>query len=309
MKDKIPQSNGLAQHIRLRAMYLVAGIILAMAALAGCGVNSVGVPGEKQPHQNANSWRVVDNFEQPDALAQWYIRDVDNQTSPYIAQPQVATIVTEAGCCRHYLKKAAQDGVTGNRKALSYRALPTAVKVGQVSTLFLRINVEAFPNNHSFGLSNLHPAQIDTANYDAFEPMLRITDKPESDGSINNGTLMVSTGHKNYARIGGAENGQADPLVPGSWYAIWVVINNRPAQAGGQTFDVYMRGGEFSHQQKVYSGGLFRMQRAQPLGYFITIANTGPAEAPYGNGGVRYDEIYLSADINLTLPAEVKAPL
>ena len=308
MKGNLQKNKCLAQQIQPHVMYLAAAIFFATVALAGCGVVPAGGTAKTQD-PNAHSWQVVDNFEQPDALKHWYIRDVDNQTSPYVSKPQVATIVTEDGCCRHYLKKAAQEGVTGNRKALSYRALPKAVKKGEVSTLFLRINVESFPNNHSFGLSNLRPAQIDIENYDAFEPMLRITDKSESDGSINNGTLMVSTGHKSYARIHGADTGEADPLVPGTWYTIWAVINNKPLQSGGQTFDVYVRGGEFSHQQKVYSGGLFRMKRAKSLGYFITIANTGPAEAPYGNGGVRYDDIYLSSGINLTVPTEVKTTL
>ena len=58
----------------------------------------------------------------------------------------------------------------------------------------MRINVAAFPNNHAFGLSNLTPELINKHAYDAFEPTLRVTDKTESNGLVNDGALMVKTG-------------------------------------------------------------------------------------------------------------------
>ena len=75
------------------------------------------------------------------------------------------------------LRKPAADGVVGNRKAIGFRPLPVPIQVGETSTLYTRINVEYFPNNHSFGLSNSAASDIPDHGYDALEPMIRITDK------------------------------------------------------------------------------------------------------------------------------------
>lgn len=193
--------------------------------------------------------------------------------------------------------------MTGNRKALGFKALPKDIVFGETYTVYTRINVEYFPNNHSFGLSNLTAAQIAEKSYDAFEPMIRVTDKTESDGSRNDGTLMVLSGYKRYSKISNPKtDGPAKPLMPCTWYEVWYVVNNGPKDMGGQTYDLYVRGGEFQTQQLVFKGAVFRMQREAPLKYFITISNTGPHKAPYGNGGVRYDDIYMAPGENLASP-------
>ena len=46
------------------------------------------------------------------------------------------------------------------------------------------------------------------------------------------------------------------------------------------------------------------MRRTQPLTYFIAISNTGPHDAPYGNGGVRYDDILMAPGRVLSSPLE-----
>jgi len=82
------------------------------------------------------------------------------------------------------------------------------------------------------------------------------------------------------------------------------VINNAPVDAGGQTYDLYVRGGEFAEQRLVFTDAVFRMKREAPLKFFTTISNTGPHKAPYGNGGVMYDDIYLARGTLLSSPVK-----
>ena len=136
------------------------------------------------------------------------------------------------------------------------------------------LNVEAFPNDHVFGLSNMGPEGIIEHAYDAFEPTVRITDR--------------------YAR----------PLEPGAWYEIWLVVNNSSPANGGQIYDMYMRGGsEFPEQAIVYSGADFRMKRNLAIIYFSATRNTGSKEKPYGNGGVKYDDLYMKRGVDLLTPS------
>ena len=245
---------------------------------------------------------MVDDFET--ASPDWTHIDAQNETDPFIANPQIAERRKETDRDNHYLlRKPAVDGVAGNRKAISFFPLPEPIPAGETYTLFTRVNVESFPNNHSFGLSNLTAPDIPQTGYDMFEPMIRITDKAESDGFKNDGTLMVLSGYKTYAKIQNSVTGKdAEPLQPGTWYDIWAVINNAPESEGGQSYDLYIRGGEFAEQQLAFTSGVFRMKREAPLTGFIAISNTGPKKQPYGNGGVRYDDIYLAPGKVLTTP-------
>jgi hypothetical protein len=253
---------------------------------------------------NAGEWVLVDNFEDADKFSHWYLADPDNQTEPRIAKPQITERRKDAVTGNFYMiKKPAADSVVGNRKALSSRLLPVPVNVGATFTFYTRINVEYFPNNHSFGLSNKAPSEITELNYNAFEPMIRITDKMESDGTRNTGALMVSKGFKQYEPIIDPTTAvSANTMQTNTWYELWYVVNNAPAIEGGQSFDLYLRGGEFPNQTKVFSEADFRMKRAEPLISFITICNTGPVDDPYGNGGLRYDDIYMTPNLNLSTP-------
>jgi hypothetical protein len=247
-------------------------------------------------------WQLIDDFEGQVLSEKWQLVDPDNQTSPYVSNPQVTEIREDKGD-RYLIKKPAHEGVIGNRKALTFRTLPTIVDIGETYTFFTRIRVESFPNNHSFGLSNLASQDIIQKSYDAFEPMLRITDKAESDGTKNDGTLMVSKGFKQYARIIDSEEGRvAKPLEQNSWYDLWYVVNNALYVEGGQRFDVYIRGGEFEKQTKVFTGAEFRMQRELPLQQFFMISNTGSKNKPYGNSGVFYDDLYMAKGVLLSDP-------
>ena len=135
--------------------------------------------------------------------------------------------------------------------------------------------------------------------------MIRITDKRESDGSKNDGTLMVLVGDKAYSKIiDPATGAAARPLVPGQWYELWYVVNNAAPGAGGQRYDLYLRGGEFETQARVFEGAEFRVKRTMPLAFFMAISNTGPHRAPYGNGGVRYDDIYMAPGRRLSSPLD-----
>ena len=257
-------------------------------------------------------WQVIDNFEGTKSAmlsTNWYIKDVQNDTKPFIDNPQIALIKYDKNQqTTYYLKKPAADGVIGNRKALSYIALPIPVKVGDTYTFYTRIMVEAFPNNHSFGLSNLSPLEIDKQSYNAFEPMLRVTDKVESNGEKNTGALMAivesSEGKAVYADIiNPLTKSNAKPLQAGTWYQVWYIVNNAAAINGGQSYDVYVQGGEFVQQQKVFALGKFRMAREQALTHFVTISNTGSHKQPYGNGGLAYDDIYMAKGKHLSEPS------
>lgn len=248
-------------------------------------------------------WTLIDDFESGYLSEQWVHLDLQNETDPFLDNPQIHDVVSEEGGNSFLLRKPAVDGVVGNRKAIGFYPLPHPVEVGETYTFYTRINVEAFPNNHSFGLSNLTSEEISTQNYDAFEPMLRITDKVESDGSKNDGSLMVLKGDKQYSKVRNPLLREAaKPLVAGQWYEIWYIVNNGPQKDGGQTYSVYMRGGEFVEITQVYSDAKFRMGRTRPLLHFMTISNTGPKQAPYGNGGVRYDDIYMIKGEVVTSP-------
>ncbi|MGO2012842.1 MAG: hypothetical protein ACTH7Q_09640 [Pseudoalteromonas sp.] len=251
-----------------------------------------------------HDWQLIDNFEL-NTLAQWQLIDTDNQTKPRVKKPQITTIKTEQlnkTQNNFLLKKPAKDGLIGNRKALSYLKLPNEVENGQVYTFYIRINVAAFPNNHAFGLSNLAPDKINKQGYDSFEPTLRITDKMESNGFKNTGALMVKTdqGYKDIISVNKQQN--AKPMSENQWYEVWYVVNNKPHKQGGQRYDVYIKGGEFSTQTLAYKNADFRMKREKPLKYFLANCNTGPHDNPYGNGGLRYDDLYMVQGINLTSP-------
>ena len=247
-------------------------------------------------------WLLIDDFEAPKLLPDWQIADPDNHTNPRVASPQVFKRV-EQESNNFVLKKPAEDGIIGNRSALSFKALPKIIQLGETFTIYNRINIEYFPNNHSFGLSNLSATNIINENYNAFEPMIRVTDKAEADGSKNDGTLMVSSGYKTYEKVFFVkQNKSASPLLSDQWYELWWVVNNDYKSNGGQTFDLYIRGGEFKSQSLVYEKASFRMQREKDLRYFFMISNTGPKNAPYGNGGLRYDDLYMARGENLSTP-------
>ncbi|WP_166425587.1 hypothetical protein [Paraglaciecola sp. 20A4] len=272
-----------------------------------------------QISQNQNNrWLLIDDFEQTDSLDHWTKADTKNDTSPHITNPQITerrtglntqlklsvnAPMTDKVANNYMLKKPAGEGIVGNRKALTFKALPESVDVGDTYTFYTRINVEYFPNNHAFGLSNLGPEDIKRHDYNAFEATLRITDKAESNGHKNNGALMVKVadGYDNVKNF--SAKSDAKPLVAGVWYEIWYVVNNAEVQYGGQTYDVYLKGGdEFPEQTLVYRGAAFRMQRALPLTYFLMNCNTGPIAQPYGNGGLRYDDLYMVKGVSLVTP-------
>ena len=250
-------------------------------------------------------WQLVDDFES--GLVLWTFVDAENNTDPFVPDPQIADIRADAQTGNHFLlRKPAADGVIGNRKAIGFVPLPVAAQVGETYTFYTRINVEYFPNNHSFGLVNVPAHEIPERHYDSFEPMLRVTDKHESDGSRNDGALMVLSGdNKAYSRIINPKTGEfAQPMQTDEWYEVWYVVNNASRDDGGQRYDVYVRGGEFEAQQLVFQDADFRMRRTLPLQYFMTICNTGPQDNPYGNGGVRYDDIYMAPGTTLSSPLQ-----
>lgn len=196
--------------------------------------------------KTATDWILIDNFEADSSLDKWTKADTKNETSPKVRSPQITERqkdVTASSENVYLIKKPAAEGIVGNRKALTYAALPQRVEVGETYTFYTRINVASFPNNHAFGISNMSPGDIELHDYNAFEATLRVTDKAESNGHKNIGALMVKT-QQGYANIVNNRTGKdAKPLVPGQWYEIWYVVNNRKKSDGGQTYDVYMTKG------------------------------------------------------------------
>jgi hypothetical protein len=282
----------------LRNIVTCAFALLVCAACAG--------PRSVDEEWNRSPWLLIEDFESENPLDDWINIDIRNDTDPHVPSPQVTEVLTEAASGNRYmLRRPAADGVVGNRKAIGFRRLPNPVPVGESYTFYTRVNVENFPNNHSFGLSNLPASDIPRSGYDSFEPMVRITDKYESGGYKNDGTLMVLVGNKAYRKIVNPATGEpAKPLQPGLWYELWYVVDNAAREDGGQRYDLYVRGGEFAAQQQVFADAEFRMQRTLPLLFFMAISNTGPHEAPYGNGGVRYDDIYMAPGRTLSSPSE-----
>ena len=253
-------------------------------------------------------WTKIDDFESESPLESWTIIDTLNQTEPKIENPQLTEVRKEANNNHYLIKKPAAEGVLGNRKALTFKALPVAIGVGETHTFYARVNVEAFPNNHVLGLSNLNSDGIIDNDYNSLEPSLRITDR--FDGNVNfqnDGTLAVRKG-KWYERIINPDTqSYASPMQPGQWYEIWTVVDNRPLADGGQKYDVYIRGGdEFPSQQKVYTGADFRMKRELPITSIYATCNGGPIDTPYGNGGVKYDDFYMAEGTVLSAPIAVR---
>jgi len=278
-------------------------IIILLSVILGCPACADRPTADREERQS--TWLLVENFES--GLGRWTHIDVENNTDPFVPDPQIAELRIDAQTDNHFmLRKPAADGVVGNRKAIGFTPLPVTVRVGETYTFYTRINVEYFPNNHSFGLANVSASEIPDQNYNSFEPMIRVTDKWESDGSKNDGTLMVLSGsNKAYRKINNPETGEsAKPLQTDEWYEVWYVVNNAPRDEGGQRYDLYVRGGEFGTRQLVFEGADFRMRRTLPLSFFMTICNTGPHDSPYGNGGVRYDDIYMAPGRNLISPLQ-----
>lgn len=255
--------------------------------------------------KRGSPWIKITDFEQDEPLSDWTKLDLQNETQPRIANPQVTEVLFESKTKNHYLlKKPAADGIVGNRKAITYFPLPQPMLVGEIYTFYLRLNVAEFPNNHVFGLSDMGPEGIAKNAYNALEPSLRITDRYDPNIAYkNDGTLLVRKDEW-YDRINNPHTKTyAGPMQTNIWYHVWIVVNNQLKASGGQTYDVYIQGGdEFPEQQKVYSLADFRMQREQALIYFSATCNTGPKEKPYGNGGLKYDDLYMASGRVLEIP-------
>ena len=278
-------------------------IVTILSVVLGCAASMDSSAANVEERQS--KWLLVEDFES--GLGHWTHIDVENHTDPFVPDPQIAEIRSESRTGNHFmLRKPAADGVVGNRKAIGFMPLPVAVQIGEIYTFYTRINVEYFPNNQSFGLANVAASEIPDYDYNSFELMVRVTDKYEGNGYKNDGTLQVlGGGDMRYSNIVNPETGKsAQPMRTDEWYEVWYVVNNAPREKGGQRYDLYVRGGEFATQQLVFENAVFRMQRTMPLQYFMTICNTGPQDRPYGNGGVRYDDIYMTPGRELSSPLE-----
>lgn len=271
----------------------VLGVTLNMTA-----INAYAMSSEDSQSENdiQAKWLKIDDFESKKALDKWTKVDTQNETEPRYENPQVTEIRTEPKTGNRYLlKKPAPEGIVGNRKAITFAKLPIPINVGETYTFYVKLNVEAFSNNHVLGLSNMGPDGIIEYNYNALEPTLRVTDRFDTNINFKNTGALAVRKDDWYDRIyNDKQERPAKPMETDTWYEIWTVVNNSKSADGGQTYDVYIRGGsEFPEQQKVYTGADFRMKREQALIYFSATCNTGSVKTPYGNGGLRYDDLYM----------------
>jgi hypothetical protein len=270
--------------------------LLFLVLLSACSLS-------KKPDEA--HWIKIDDFESSSPLEKWTLIDIQNETKPRVENPQVTEVRSNNGNDNNYLiKKPAPEGIVGNRKAISFAKLPVPINVGETYTFYVRLNVEGFPNNHVFGLSNMGPEGIIEHAYNSLEPSLRVTDRFDPNINYkNDGTLLVRK-DKWYDRIYNEKSkSPATPMETDTWYEVWSVVNNSKLAEGGQTYDVYIRGGaEFPTQQKAYSRADFRMKRELPIIYFHATCNTGSVESPYGNGGLRYDDLYMVPGVVLSSP-------
>lgn len=120
--------------------------------------------------------------------------------------------------------------------------------------------------------------------------------KAESSGLINDGVLMVKVDN------GYSNHRSAKLLEVKRWYDILYVVNNNTVAQGGQNYDVYIKGGEFDKQTLVFKNAQFRKKRELPLIYFLANSNTGSYKKPYGNRGLKYDDLYMVKGVNLITP-------
>lgn len=286
---------------------VVATVFCVLMFTACAHIHTLHTNSTEQHSLKLVDWKKIDDFESSAPLTNWTMVDTFNQTQPKIENPQVTEVRKEAQSANHYLiKKPAREGVLGNRKALTFKKLPVTIEVGETHTFYARVNVDAFPNNHVLGLSNLSPEGIIENDYNSLEPSLRITDRFDDNVNFqNDGTLAVRKGDW-YERIINEETkAYATPMQTDTWYEIWTVVNNSKLSEGGQKYDVYIRGGaEFPTQQKVYTGADFRMKRELPISYVYATCNGGPIDTPYGNGGVRYDDLYIASGTVLNSPLQ-----
>ena len=81
---------------------------------------------------HVSPWILVDDFETDIKLEDWTHIDVQNETKPFVPDPQIAEVHLDDKTGNHYfLKKPAADGIIGNRKALGFKSLPQDIAVGE----------------------------------------------------------------------------------------------------------------------------------------------------------------------------------
>ena len=121
-----------------RILIAVLAVLLACVACTYDSTNDIG--------GTQSRWLLVDDFES--GLGQWTHVDVENNTDPFVPDPQIAEIHIDAETGNHFiLRKPAVDGLVGNRKAIGFAPLPVNVEAGETYTFYTRISVEYFPNN------------------------------------------------------------------------------------------------------------------------------------------------------------------
>ena len=248
-----------------------------------------------------DAWILLDDFQSD--VDDWAFVDLDNQTSPPIPNPQVVELVDEIDGNTYLSRKAAPDGVGGNRRAMAYVPLPFNIPVSGVATLYMQFNAESFPANHVFGVTNRDGPTIESEQYNAFEAILRASDVQTSDGTLE---VYDASGYEKISNP--ATNTIANPMATNTWYETWMVINNGGKASGGQTYDVYVRGGpQFPEQTLVYENAGFRNDRENTLTHFLAISNAGADSTTnfYGTGALLWDNLFVFPGEELSAPVSL----
>lgn len=77
---------------------------LILTALICCAVAACSLASQNAvvAADQSSSWMLVDDFESGSSLKGWTNIDLQNETKPFIPNPQIAEVRAEAGVSNHY---------------------------------------------------------------------------------------------------------------------------------------------------------------------------------------------------------------
>lgn len=218
---------------------------------------------------------LVDNFE---TYTLGNVRD-GNGSPPWTAIDNTSLVDIEDENGNQFLSWGWQSGQRGG-----YRGT-TGIPEGSSGTYFFRYRADNLDPDHSFGLSDVAAPVSSLGNpFEQFEVQIALV--PDDDPN-QSGQLEIK------ARSGGALVDIANNLDVGTWYNIWLDVNNST-----DTYDVYFSTGTNDATTPAATGLGFRNGLdANDLITLFAWANN----APIDNAG-HVDDIYFSSTLDLTNP-------
>lgn len=231
------------------------------------------------------NWLLVDNFE--NGLDQWVRTDplqdcVDPSDG---ACDGVRLVIDDFGLPGNMIGsfQAAAEGQTANFISVNAVPLPQFITADQEAlTLYVRFAIASFRMDVNFGLVGPEASGVE-AVYGAFESQVRVT--------VSNGGILDVRDFDRFTPV------TTSPLEDMTWYEVWMVHDNQDL-----SWDLYIRGGEFSEQTLLKEGILYRASLGE-MRAFAIFMGTGSTENPNGNSAFFIDDIYLDpTGANLSSP-------